>query len=82
MSACDYGGSAVNAFLSCYVSIKILVALLLWTKKMGTNEQLVVFVYVIALFPSYPYEYSVKILHRNNIMNMYEFQWRLNGKRR
>lgn len=82
MSACDYGGSAVNAFLSCYVSIKILVTLLLWTKKMGINEQLVVFVYMMALFPSYPYEYSVKILHRNNIMDMYEFQWRLNGKRR
>lgn len=55
---------------------------MLWKKKMGTNEQLVAFVHMMALFPSYPYECSVKMLQRHNIMNMYEFQWRVNGKRR
>lgn len=49
VSACNYGGSAVMPFVSYYGSIKILVALSIWTKRMGTNEQLVVFVYMMAL---------------------------------
>ena len=37
-----------------YLTIKILVALSLWTKRMGTNEQLVVFVYMMALISLIP----------------------------